>query len=47
MDKIDKYLLFQAIDNILTPIDGLDTDKEKLDSVLWDLNKIRKMVEDF
>jgi len=24
-----------------------DTDKEKLDSVLWDLNKIRKMVDDF
>ena len=47
MDKIDKYLLFQAIDNIIVPIEGLDTDKEKLDSVLYDLNKIRKMVEDF
>ena len=47
MDKIDKYLLFQALDNIIEQESMYDTTKEFLDSVLYDLKKIRKMVEDF
>jgi len=47
MDKIDKYLLFQALDNIILAEDQNDNPKDTLDSVMYDLRKIRKMVEDF
>ena len=47
MEKIDKYLLFQALDNIIMVEDQLDNPKYILDSVMYDLKKIRSLVEDF
>lgn len=47
MDKIDKYLLFQALDNIIQAENMFDTKEEMYDSIMFDLKKIIKMVEDF
>ncbi len=47
MEKIDKYLLFQTLDNIIMAENQFNTPKEILDSIMWDLKKIQKMVDDF
>jgi len=47
MYKTDKYLLFQSLDNIIQAEDVMDDPKDVLDSVMYDLKRIRKMVEDF
>jgi len=45
MDKIDKYLLFNTLDGIIQYEDMSEDPKEILDNVMYDLRKIRKMVE--
>ena len=47
MDKIDKYLWFQAIDNIISAETRYNLDSEKLEDILSDLKKVRTMLEDF